>query len=398
MADILRGGIAINEILVDPNGANNFDTDGNGTAAATDEFVELVNVSGVSIDISGLELWDLGNGNWFTFPPGSVLAPGAHAMVITGVQAGGALPTGGPGDLFFDAGRGSALINNGGDNVVVYDPGADQYIAATFNGDPLDNPPVDYAGFSPTATISGAGESFGPDQDGFSIQRAPDGSSVFVNNVTPTPGTQNICFTGGTLFDTARGQVAIERLRPGDLLQTRDNGLQPLRWVWARRQRVADLVREPKLRPVLIRRGALGQGVPSRDLLVSRQHRVLVSSRVAERMFGAREILVPAKDLLDLPGVSVAPVGGPVTYYHLLMDRHEVLQANGTPAESLYPGAETARALSDEAREELRLVFGVDWDGFVTRPAQPARPLEKGRRVRHLVERHMRNGIAITAH
>lgn len=99
MADTLLGGIAINEILVDPNGAANYDTDGNGTANAIDEYIELVNTSTVAIDISGLELWDAGVGHWFTFPVGTILQPGAHALVMSGVQAGGSLPTGGADDL-----------------------------------------------------------------------------------------------------------------------------------------------------------------------------------------------------------------------------------------------------------------------------------------------------------
>ena len=98
MADTLLGGIIINEILVDPNGASNYDTDGNGTAGATDEYVELYNSSSTAIDISGLQLWDQGVGNWFTFPSGTILQPGGHAMVMSGVQAGGSLPTGGPDD------------------------------------------------------------------------------------------------------------------------------------------------------------------------------------------------------------------------------------------------------------------------------------------------------------
>ena len=150
MADTLLGGIVINEILVDPNGATNFDTD--GTAPATDEYVEFFNTSSSAIDISGLELWDAGGGNWFTFPPGTILQPGGHALVLSGVQSGGALPTGGANDLFFDAGRGTALINNGADNVTLYDPTNDEFVRATFNGDTLDDPTLGggYTGFSDT--------------------------------------------------------------------------------------------------------------------------------------------------------------------------------------------------------------------------------------------------------
>lgn len=69
MPDTLRGGMVINEVLVDPNGAMNYDTDGSGNAVGGDEFLEIANTSNTAIDISGLELWDQGRDNWFTFPP-----------------------------------------------------------------------------------------------------------------------------------------------------------------------------------------------------------------------------------------------------------------------------------------------------------------------------------------
>ena len=202
MPDTLLGGIIINEILADPNGALNFDTDGNGTAEDEDEYIELYNTSGAAINIGGLQLWDAGIGNWFTFPLGTVLAAGGHAMVMSGVQAGGSLPTGAPGDLFFDAGRGSPVINNTGDNVTLLDPsGAGTFIQATFNGDSLDDPTLGvsgYSGFPAGATRSGLGEDFGSDTDGESLQRTGDGADVFAS-AAPNPGTTNICFANDLL-------------------------------------------------------------------------------------------------------------------------------------------------------------------------------------------------------
>jgi len=125
--------IIINEIFVDPTGVLSFDTDGNGTAAPTDEYVELFNSSNAAIDISGLELWDQGIGRWFTFPAGTPLQASGHAMVMTGLQPSGSLPAGGPNAVFFSAGRGSAVINNTGDNVTLHDPVANQFVQARFN-------------------------------------------------------------------------------------------------------------------------------------------------------------------------------------------------------------------------------------------------------------------------
>jgi hypothetical protein len=313
---------------------------------------------------------------------------------MSGIQAGGSLPTGAPGDLFFEAGRGAALINNGGDNVVVYDPGADQYISATFNGDAQDDPAATYSGFSSTATRSGVGENFGNDTDGLSLQRVFDGGSGFIGTKAPTPGTVNVCFTQGTLFDTDKGTRRIEALRPGDLLMTRDNGLQPVRWIWARKRPRDLLLREPGLRAVLIRKGALGNGVPRRDLRVSRQHRILVQSKIAWRMFGRLEILVPAKDLLALEGVTLEQPVQDITYFHILLEHHQILLAEGTPAESLYLGTEARKALEPAAAQELALIFGEEWQRFCAGMA-PVRPLVSGRRARLLAARHARNRRAL---
>ena len=391
MADQLLGGIVINEFLADPNGANNFDTDGNGTAAATDEFVEILNTSNVAIDISGLQLWDQGAGNWFTFPPNTVLQPGAHAMVIAGLQAGGNLPAGGPNDLFFTAGRGTAVINNGGDNIVLYDPANDEFIQALFNGDALDDPTATYGGFSGTATRVGAGEDFGTDNDGFSIQRSPDGTDTFVNNSTPTPGTTNICFTQGTLFETPDGPRQIEHLRPGDLLMTKDHGPQAIRWIWARHCPATEQQDNPALRPIRVAKGALGAGLPRRDLLVSRHHRLLLCSKIAKRMYGKPEVLAAAKDLTAIQGIDTPPHMGSITYFHILMQQHEILFAEGTPAESLYLGQQTLHAIEPEARDELQQIFGPDWDGFLQTPPPPARLLVCGPKTRNMAERHRKN-------
>jgi hypothetical protein len=401
MADLLRGGIAINEVLVDPNGANNFDTDGNGTAAATDEFVELVNVSNTTISIAGLQLWDKGNGNWFTFPPGASLAPGARAIVITGVQTGGSLPAVAAGDLAFNAGRNTAVINNEGDNVVVYDPTANQYIGANFGGAAQDNPTAgvanEYTGFPSTAVRSGAGEFFGNDNDGFSIQRAPDGSNTFVNNQTPTPGAADVCFAAGTRVMTPSGAVPVESLRPGDLVMTRDHGAQPLVWVWSASQSVAAMAANPRLRPVHIARHALGAGLPLRDLYLSQQHRVLVASPIADRIFDAAEVLIAAKTLCDLPGVSVIMPAHDITYVHLMLATHEVLIAEGTPSESLFLGRQALQSMDGAALAELRMILGADITALPHPQHAPARLFATGRDARALMARHAKHQKPLVA-
>lgn len=395
MADALLGGIVINEVLVDPNGANNFDTDGNGTAAAVDEYIELFNDSTSAIDISGLQLWDAGVGHWFTFPVGTVLQPGAHAMVMSGVQAGGSLPTGDPGDLFFDAGRASPLINNGGDNITVLDPVNNEFIQATFNGDTLDDPTLGgggYAGFPPGATRNGLGEDFGNDTDGFSLQRAGDGANIFASDA-PTPGTTNVCFVDGTLIETPKGVRRVETIVAGDHVSTLDRGAQQVLWAHHKVWTPAQIAAAPQLAPVRISAGALGSGLPQRDLCVSQHHRVLVRGVIAMRMFAVPEVLVPAKALLGVPGVRLDQPARPIRYVHVMCARHEVLLSEGLASESLFLGREARRSICPEALAEVWALLGLsanaveDFDDIMT----PARPLVAMRDARKLVARHVKN-------
>lgn len=202
-----------------------------------------------------------------------------------------------------------------------------------------------------------------------------------------------VCFAQGTLICTARGQVAIEELSEGDLVMTRDHGVQPIRWIGHRHLEEAVLAEHDNLRPIRIRAGALGAGVPDTDLLLSPQHRVLVRSKVAQRMFDAPEILVAAKQLLQIEGIDIARDLHGVTYYHMLFDRHEVVISNGAETESLYTGPEALKAVGPAARDEIFAIFPELQDHDYT-PA-PARPLASGRMGRKLAVRHAQNHKAL---
>lgn len=152
------------------------------------------------------------------------------------------------------------------------------------------------------------------------------------------------CFTEGTLIDVPGGQVAVERLVPGDPVLTRDHGAQVLRWV-GRVVRAAQGVDAP----VEIAAGTLGDHAAVR---LSPNHRVLVAGARAELLFGEPEVLVKAKHLVDDHAVRVVE-GGEVTYLHLLFDRHEVVTANGLPCESYFPGDCTMKAFDAEVQEEI---------------------------------------------
>ncbi|GAB1377177.1 Hint domain-containing protein [Pararhodobacter aggregans] len=165
-----------------------------------------------------------------------------------------------------------------------------------------------------------------------------------------------ICFTPGTLIDTTRGRVAVEELVAGDRVLTRDHGYQPLTWTGRRDLSMADLAGSPEVGPVRIAAGSLGRGLPERDLTVSPRHRMLVTGARAELMFGEREVLVAAQDLLGLPGVSRAGLEA-VSYIHVMCERHEIIRAEGSWTESFQPAEAVVDALEEGTRAELLALF-----------------------------------------
>ncbi len=186
------------------------------------------------------------------------------------------------------------------------------------------------------------------------------------------------CFAAGTSLATPDGKRLVETLAPGDLVLTRDNGPQPVRWIGGRRVTAREIARATKVRlaPVRIRRGAFGKGLPRRDLLVSPQHRILVTGWRAELHFGEAEVLVAACHLVDGRAVTVEPPDRGVTYLHIMFERHEIVQANGLPTESFRAGPEAMKAISEPAQAELLMLFPelADYpDGLVS-----ARPMLSG--------------------
>ncbi len=144
-----------------------------------------------------------------------------------------------------------------------------------------------------------------------------------------------------------------------------------------------------RFRPIEISIGALGQGLPREPLRLSRQHRVLVSSPVNQRMFGTQDSLIAAVKLIDLPGIHIDTDCTEVTYIHLLFDQHEVIFANGAPCESLHTGPEALKSISSAARAELFAIFPE----LMTAPSQHrlAALCPENRQQRQLIARHKKN-------
>ncbi|MFK7836707.1 MAG: Hint domain-containing protein [Sulfitobacter sp.] len=162
-----------------------------------------------------------------------------------------------------------------------------------------------------------------------------------------------ICFTPGTRIMTPEGLMRIEDMREGDLVQTKDNGAQPIRWIGSRRMSGARLFAMPKLRPVRISAEVFGPDRPDADLIVSPEHRVLIKGDVARDLFNTPEVLVAAKDLINGDTITVDLKLREVTYVHLLLDRHQVMWANGVETESFHPASAALSTLDDVDRARL---------------------------------------------
>ena len=177
-----------------------------------------------------------------------------------------------------------------------------------------------------------------------------------------------ICYARGTRIATARGLVVVERLREGDRVKTRDGGWQPIRWIGS--TTVSGLGADA---PVVIAPGAFGN---RRELTVSPRHRMLVTGWEVEMHLGVDEAFVPARLMIDGHRVRQVP-RAQVEYFHILLDRHEVIFAEGAASESFHPGAEGWKTLSDGARGEILDRFPALEDGFAAY-GPTARPVLTG--------------------
>lgn len=225
--------------------------------------------------------------------------------------------------------------------------------------------------------------------------RAMDGGEKDFTD--PFKPIQIICFADGTLIDTPRGKVAVETLRPGDMVLTVDSGPLPLRWTGRRAFTAAELLGQPALRPIRVAAGSFGPGLPACDLTLSPNHRVLLSEWRVEMLFATTEALASVRQLGGLSGLSPAPCRDGIAYNHLLFDRHEIVLANGMPCESLYPGPVALDTLDDDALAEIRAIFPEALDEDISIGA-PARRILRGFEAQALVQDMMRDAPDLAMH
>ena len=198
-----------------------------------------------------------------------------------------------------------------------------------------------------------------------------DGTITVVSDPTDTPGDVSFsyevtnedgitdvgfvtgdvvpCFVAGTRIDTQRGPIRVEDVEVGDLVLTQDDGWQPVRWQGARQ-----VPSQGTLAQVLIPAGTFGD---HGALAVSPQHRLYLTGWRAELYCGEDEVLVKAIHLARAGKLHQDRSGRPVTYHHLMFDRHQIIRAEGMWSESYHPGPTTLADHDPDTRDEILTLF-----------------------------------------
>lgn len=156
------------------------------------------------------------------------------------------------------------------------------------------------------------------------------------------------CFTEGTRIATMSGEVAIEDIQVGDMVITRDGGLQPVRWIGS-----TTVPARGKHAPVVFAPGAIGN---SRQLEVSPQHRILQNNTRAQLYFDETEVLLPAHTMVNSDTIYRRE-GGTVRYFHLLFDQHEIVLSEGVWTESFFLGDGIINGMAEAQRAEILSLF-----------------------------------------
>lgn len=336
----------------------------------------------------------------------SEAAPGGNGQAVGNPATGNNGNGGTQGNAEGSNGGGGSGGGGGGggagsDNVTAVDDSYDIFPNGTITVDPVAND------IGPGNTILFITQINGVDVEagdtvtlatGESITLNADGTLTIVGDLDPSAsfdytvaiGTGNAqrtdtatvtlntvpCFVAGTMIRTERGDMPVERLTVGQRVLTRDDGLQPIRWIGRR-----TLPAEGSMAPVRIARNTLGEHAA---LMVSPLHRLLIRRTQAQLLFGDSEVLVAARDLIDDRDICQVS-GGQVHYVHLMFDRHQIVWSEGLQSESFLPGPQTTSCFEREIVDEIRTIFpDLDpWTGIGYGPA--ARPTLRAFEARLLV-------------
>ena len=151
------------------------------------------------------------------------------------------------------------------------------------------------------------------------------GTSAGGGNSGGSPGTSVSCFLLGTSIKTATGEVAVENLRIGDLVETVRGEALPIRWIGHQTFQKSGPAWDESVMPIRVARHALGPLTPHTDLYLSAGHALYINGT-----------LIRAKDLVN--GLTIVPAlpddRETLEYFHIVLDDHQVVLAEGAPAET----------------------------------------------------------------
>lgn len=191
-----------------------------------------------------------------------------------------------------------------------------------------------------------------------------------LDNPNTDPPPTPLCFCSGTRLATPSGPRAVETLTAGDMVMTDNGEAKQVKWIGRTRYSLAALRHNSDLRPIVIPTDAVGPGLPVTDLHVSPQHRIVLQSAACELLFGTDTVLVAAKFLVGTLA-EVAPVTGPVDYFHILLEDHDMLVSNGLPTKSFQPARRTIEVMDDATRSTLEgVLVALGAEDMLTRKDQ----------------------------
>lgn len=343
-----------------------FTTQGGGTGpflnndyhqAATTRWGDVTLEAGTAYTIE-IRYWENAGGQELSAsvtPPGGTAEDLATSGMVIGPEvdggddyidggAGADLVYGGGGNDTILAGRDDTILGGGGDDLFLLDPGNLGGGTITIDGGETSEPggdTIDFGGLLDWDDI--AYSSTDPDALA-GTATLYDGTVVHFSNIEDVI----ICFARGTRILTPVGPRPVECLQEGDIVVTRDNGPQPIRWIASRK-----VAGRGNFAPIRFEKGAIGN---ARDLLVSPQHRMLLRSHVAALYFDSPEVLLSARHMVN--GTTITQQDqDEIEYFHIMLDRHDLVFADGALAETFHPGEMGLTAISDAAREELFTLF-----------------------------------------
>jgi hypothetical protein len=151
----------------------------------------------------------------------------------------------------------------------------------------------------------------------------PNSNHPFIDGVLSAATAVNACFAAGTLILTVDGERAVESLAAGDHVITRSGADQKIIWVGSREIDISRHPRPETVQPIIIEPGALAEGIPSRRLVVSPDHALLID-----------DMLVQAKDITNRINIRQNTAAAKICYYHIELATHDIILADGAPAES----------------------------------------------------------------